>query len=633
MMGSLKSYFWLLLLLLSRSTADEALRLALWERGLNEVPRCENQDVCRSVAAEFPKVRGGATAAVDLDALIVELGDEFAAALAVNEAEHKRDCEASCADFYCGPGASTVELKPLREISMGSVPPEDFASEFRHPLDLIKVTKEPFFDEAEARAVLKKARELDGVDQNEYTSGKYKLGGNWIQKLPETKIWFNNFLEQKLFPNMAASFPEIITNASTLRAHSVALLKYNTSHPRTDIHIDNGILALTLAVSPQKDYVGGGTFFEHLGANQLVTMDTGYATWRPGSVRHGGHRVTSGERFIVGAFFLLEDRVEHVRRLKNRGSDLRGRGDIDGAVQHFEWALKINPKCATCLKDASEALALKPGQGDLEKAEEYLRRALDLLPHDSDALFSLGVLLSKKGDNQGSLDAYKRSAAINADDAELLYNLGIKLSEVGGASSKEAEVDAYRQCLEVDPKFSKARLNLGATLADMNDLAGAEAEWLKAVQDPTTMMNALQNLGILYEQQAQPVLADVRMASTKADAVELAKKANAVMVNAENIWRKVIDAGAGLENLDAFKARLLKVLTLRGRLVAIYDIPEAIKPLKEAAGIAPTDASIWQALLQASKLINDSVLGQEATSRLQDLQKGQSSPGPSPWKT
>jgi hypothetical protein len=147
---------------------------------------------------------------------------------------------------------------------------------------------------------------------------------------------------------LAHLFPEIVTGPSVLRAHSVSLLKYNSSHPRTDVHIDNGILAMTLAMTPQSDYSGGGTFFEHMGVDNVLAMDVGHGTFRPGSVRHGGHPVTSGKRYILGAFLLLEDRVEHVRRLKNRGSELRRSGDLDGAEQHFEWALAINPKCTTC---------------------------------------------------------------------------------------------------------------------------------------------------------------------------------------------------------------------------------------------------------------------------------------------
>ena len=257
-----------------------------------------------------------AMAPVRSAALVSLSKDEFAEALRENEREHLKDCAKSCEKFYCGAAPS----KPwqTRSISMGSVPPEDFAQEFAFPLDLIKVTERPIVSPQEAAKAIALARE-ENVDINEYTSGKYKLGGDWLAKMDTTRAWFNTQLETNIFPAIAASFPEVVTNVSTLRAHSVAMLKYNSTHPRTDVHIDNGVLALTLALSPQTDYEGGGTFFEHLGEDSLVEMDAGHATWRPGSVRHGGHRVSSGQRYIIGAFLLLEDRVEHVRRLKNRG--------------------------------------------------------------------------------------------------------------------------------------------------------------------------------------------------------------------------------------------------------------------------------------------------------------------------
>ena len=101
---------------------------------------------------------------------------------------------------------------------------------------------------------------------------------------------------------------------------------------------------MTLAMSPQDQYVGGGTFFEHMGLDNVLPMDVGHGTFRPGSVRHGGHRVMDGTRYILGAFLLLEDKVEHVRRLKNRGSEIRRTNDLETAAKYFEWALgKFNP--------------------------------------------------------------------------------------------------------------------------------------------------------------------------------------------------------------------------------------------------------------------------------------------------
>lgn len=210
---------------------------------------------------------------------------------------------------------------------MGSVPPEDFADAFKFPLDLIRVTSSPLISPSEAEEVVALAIS-EGMNSNEYASGKYKLAGDWVKKMPLTLQWFNRQLERSIFPTIAGLFPEVVSDASVLRAHSVAILKYNASHPRTDVHVDDGILAMTLALSPRTNYTGGGTFFEHLGEGAVLPMEQGQCTFRPGSVRHGGHPVTAGERYILGGFLLIEDRVEHVRRLQNQGREARNRGDL-----------------------------------------------------------------------------------------------------------------------------------------------------------------------------------------------------------------------------------------------------------------------------------------------------------------
>ena len=320
------------------------------------------------------------------------------------------------------------------------MPPEDFSYEFKFPLDLIKVTEgEPLFSAEESAQVIKNA-EGEGVDKNEYESGKYKLGGDWLVNLPNTRAWFNQKLEHTLFPLLHHLFPEIIRSPSVLRAHSVSLLKYNHTHPRTDVHIDNGILAMTLAMTPQSEYKGGGTFYEHMGVDNILPMDVGHGTFRPGSVRHGGHRVTSGTRYILGAFLLLEDHIEHVRRLKNRGSELRTSGDLQGASDHFMWALELNPRCTTCLKDWAEILL---SQKDYVQAESKIRGALEMLEGlDSDALFTLGLILSEQGKDDESIATYKKSIQLNAEDAELAYNLGIKLGEKGDT---KGELEMYKK--------------------------------------------------------------------------------------------------------------------------------------------------------------------------------------------
>lgn len=267
------------------------------------------------------------------------------------------------------------------------------------------------------------------------------------------------------------------------------------------MHVDDGILALTLALSPRANYTGGGTFYEHLGEDHILEMEQGYCTMRPGSVRHGGHRVVAGDRYILGAFLLISDRVEHVRRLNNQGRAARSAGDLRKARLLFKWALKLNPKCATCLKNWAEALSATPDGSVaaprlLAAAEDKLRRALALLPRDSDALFSLGVLLSNQGRKDEALEAYMSSFSINADDHELCYNIGVQLGEKGRFGD---EVSMYQKALEIKSDFGKAWANLGVALASSGRLEEAEPPFLNAVKHQPESRNNWINLAKMHQ--------------------------------------------------------------------------------------------------------------------------------------
>lgn len=220
------------------------------------------------------KIRGGSTSSSHADRLEAKLselsmqfGPDFAAAIERNKREHAEDCATSCESFYCAENddaqqgtawAEEHSNTTFRSYSFGSVPPEDFSEVFGYPLDLIKVTQgAPLFSADEAATVVSTA-ENEGLSQNQYKSGKYRLGGDWLLNLPKTRAWFNEKLQTSFFPLLSYLFPEIISSPAVLRAHSVSLLKYNSSHPRTDVHIDNGILAMTLAMTPKDRYVGGG---------------------------------------------------------------------------------------------------------------------------------------------------------------------------------------------------------------------------------------------------------------------------------------------------------------------------------------------------------------------------------------
>jgi len=541
--------------------------------------------------------------ATRLEKQLAELGAKFGQpfldAIEKNKIEHVADCQRSCELFYCANDDGNISkvwestTTSFQSFSFGAVPPLDFSQEFHFPLDLIKVTQgEPLFSAEESAQVIKQA-EAEGLSKNEYTSGKYKLGGDWLVNLPQTREWFNKQLEHTMFPILCHLFPEIIRSPSVLRAHSVSLLKYNSTHPRTDIHIDNGILAMTLAMSPQSEYVGGGTFYEHMGADHVIPMDVGHGTFRPGSVRHGGHRVTAGSRYVLGAFLLLEDHVEHVRRLNNRGSELRNSGDLAGAVNYFEWALALNPRCTTCLKDWAETLL---SQRNFVEAEKKIRDALELLEdQDSDALFTLGLILSEQGKDEESIAVYKKSLELNGEDAELCYNLGIKLGEQGDT---KGELAMYKKTVSIDKNFGGAYVNMGTILADNGDLASAEVMFLKAIQcGEEVRTKAMFNLSLLLQQKANTLAISGDLTGAKAAIVEASK----LLDDAKPLIDARIELGGSNSEVamhaSQFKPMRVRCHQLLGQVLAgIGDLQASEAEFRSASEKFGDVPGIWLAL-------------------------------------
>lgn len=185
----------------------------------------------------------------------------------------------------------------------------------------------------------------------------------------------------------------------------------------------------------------------------------------------------------------------------------------------FKWALKLNPKCATCLKNWGEALTVTndgspPSPKFAAAAEEKIRRALELLPHDSDALFSLGVLLSGQGRKEEAMEAYSKSLSINADDHELCYNLAV---QYGAKGEYDKEIEFYNMALAIKADFGSAWANLGVAYASTGRLKESEGPFLNACKyQPEKRLNWL-NLARFY--QANGNEAGAKEATLKAEAL------------------------------------------------------------------------------------------------------------------
>ena len=159
--------------------------------------------------------------------------------LQLNVEEHERDGAEICRNYYCGP-VETQQPVATDTYPLG-IKSVDYAEEIETSNALIHVTREPLFGAAEMDEVIATA-EREGVgylyDQTQRDRADYKYGeqvaiGKAIKTMPGVLEWFNKACETRLFPQMAALFPALISDGSQLRAHTIAVLKYNATHPRT----------------------------------------------------------------------------------------------------------------------------------------------------------------------------------------------------------------------------------------------------------------------------------------------------------------------------------------------------------------------------------------------------------------
>jgi len=84
-------------------------------------------------------------------------------------------------------------------------------------------------------------------------------------------------------------------------------------------HRDGSILSFNIALNPLSDYEGGGTYIHPLA--EPVRSEQGHILAHASGVMHGGHPITSGSRYLLVAFVIVEGYANWAGRFYNRVRD------------------------------------------------------------------------------------------------------------------------------------------------------------------------------------------------------------------------------------------------------------------------------------------------------------------------
>jgi len=151
-----------------------------------------------------------------------------------------------------------------------------------------------------------------------------------------------------------------------------------------------------------------------------------------------------------------------------RARQLRGAGDLEGAVAFYRELLERDPQDAEVMYFIGMTCWL---QKNTQEAGEWIQRAIkDGYATDS-VWYNYGLLLHETGEYARAIDAWRQALELNPGLPDVHCNMGLAFKELG---ENEAAIDSLRKEIEHNPEHAGAMLNLARVLVLQEELDAAE---------------------------------------------------------------------------------------------------------------------------------------------------------------
>jgi len=194
----------------------------------------------------------------------------------------------------------------------------------------------------------------------------------------------------------------------------------------------------------------------------------------------------------VGSYeYCLSRGVNDYRFFTNYGLLLRDLGKFEKAENLLRKAIEIRPDISSTYLNLA---AILRNLRKLEEAENFLRKAIEIKPDFAMAYSNLGNVLRDLGKLEEAENFLRKAIEIDSKLAIAYLNLGNTLKDL----SKLVEAENFlRKAIEIKPDFAIAYLNLGNTLKDLGKLEEAEKILRKAITLNPNLARAYYSLSTL----------------------------------------------------------------------------------------------------------------------------------------
>ena len=109
-----------------------------------------------------------------------------------------------------------------------------------------------------------------------------------------------------MYPLLRSQFGEFLPDPHALRVADGFVVKYDAEAGQKELkpHRDGSVLSFNIALNPASDFEGGGTWFNSL--DNSIKLEQGEIVSHASGILHGGHGITSGKRYILVGFVIVE---------------------------------------------------------------------------------------------------------------------------------------------------------------------------------------------------------------------------------------------------------------------------------------------------------------------------------------
>ncbi|MGD9057311.1 MAG: tetratricopeptide repeat protein [Desulfobacterales bacterium] len=177
------------------------------------------------------------------------------------------------------------------------------------------------------------------------------------------------------------------------------------------------------------------------------------------------------------------------------GDQLFEKGDINGSIEEFQQALKMDPANINVHNSLGVCYGLL---GEYDKAKLEFNSAVKLNHAEVMAWYNMGFIHMLNGDRHKALDLFFKANAINQDVFEVNFQTGRLLMEL---SQPESGKKFLKRAAALEPNSGAVFRYLGECYMQIGNADAAVAAYKKAIKHNPSDAASLSAMGCLFAEQ------------------------------------------------------------------------------------------------------------------------------------